>query len=226
MLEPHNAEKQRLYTLLITNPMLPLARERVDGFAALEEELITWLHRTYGTVVELFYAHGLRQGPHTLQSTGFDVHQDTEDYDFIEYTVVVKITADEPGEAPSEMRVVGGTRHFEYGPNAGDAGSFRARVYHASVVPKSTREHMKIAFFFRKSEKGERRVNRRTLALGAEPDHGSVGEEEIERRRQKVAREIEASSRMAGRSESLRAYGVESNLVAKELRVPHTRARI
>ena len=61
--------------------------------------------------------------------------QDTEDYDFIEYTVVVKLTADETGEAPSAMRVVGGARHFEYGPNAGDAGSFRARVYHASVAP-------------------------------------------------------------------------------------------
>ena len=24
--------------------------------------------------------------------SGFDVHQDTEDYDFIEYTVVVKLT--------------------------------------------------------------------------------------------------------------------------------------
>ena len=37
---------------------------------------------------------GLRQSPHTLKSTGFDVHQDTEDFPFIEYTVVVKLTGD------------------------------------------------------------------------------------------------------------------------------------
>lgn len=129
--------------------MLPYVRLRVNGFRALEEELVTFLHRTYGTVVELFYAHGLRQGPHTLQSTGFDVHQDTEDFDFIEYTVVVKLTADEPGEAPSQMRVVGAGRYFDYGPAAGDAGSFRARVHHASVAPCSPREHLKIAFFFK-----------------------------------------------------------------------------
>ena len=50
---------------------------------------IAWLPSCgrYGTVVELFFAHGLRQGPETLQSTGFDVHQDTEDYDFIEVRV-------------------------------------------------------------------------------------------------------------------------------------------
>ena len=58
----------------------------------------------------------------TLTSTGFDVHQDIEDYDFIEYTVVVKLTADLPGEPPSRMRVVGAPHHFQYGAAAGSAG--------------------------------------------------------------------------------------------------------
>ena len=40
----------------------------------------------YHTPVELFYAHGLRQSAETLRSTGFSVHQDTEDFAFIEYT--------------------------------------------------------------------------------------------------------------------------------------------
>ena len=52
------------------------------------------MHARYGTVVELFYAHGLRQSQRTLSSTGFAIHQDTEDYAFIEYTVVVKLTPD------------------------------------------------------------------------------------------------------------------------------------
>ena len=104
-LSDHDAEQQRTHTLLITNTLLPAVRAHVTGFLRMEQQLADWLHRTYGTVVELFYAHGLRQGPQTLQSTGFAVHQDTEDYEDIEFTVVVKLTADGEGEPPSEMRI-------------------------------------------------------------------------------------------------------------------------
>eukprot|EP00966_Prymnesium_polylepis_P267311 6175158-Prymnesium_polylepis.1 len=97
-----------------------MARQKIDGFAAMETELVTWLQETYGTVVELFYVHDLRQSPDTLKSTGFDVHQDTEDYGFIEYTAVVKLTADILDEPPSSMRVVGAERDFEYGPGPGE----------------------------------------------------------------------------------------------------------
>jgi hypothetical protein len=82
------------------------------------------------------------------------------------------------------MRVVGGEGHFQYGPKAGDAGCFLARLHHASVRPESEREHLKaraphlrraapsshrraaahtsialwqIAFFFRRSRQQERR---------------------------------------------------------------------
>jgi hypothetical protein len=41
----------------------------------MEEELSSWLNRRFGTLVELVFAHGLRQSPATLSSTGFDVHQ-------------------------------------------------------------------------------------------------------------------------------------------------------
>ena len=108
--------------LLITNTLLPSMRKSVPSFFRIEQQLATWLHKTYGTVVELFYAHGLRQGPDTLRSTGFDVHQDTEDFEFIQYTIVVKLTADSPGEPPSAMRVVGAPVHFHYGAAAGACG--------------------------------------------------------------------------------------------------------
>ena len=52
-----------------------MVRRCVPGFLAIEQQLAAWLQQTFGTVVELFYAHGLRQGPATLKSTGFDVHQ-------------------------------------------------------------------------------------------------------------------------------------------------------
>ena len=159
-LSAHDAEQQRQNTLLMTNVLLPACRAQLPGFAAIEAELVDWLHARSDTVVELFYAHSLRQGPHTLQSTGFDVHQDTEDYDFIEYTVVVKLTPDRPDELPSQMRVVGAAEHFCYGAAAGDSGCFKARLYHASVEPASEDEHLKIAFFFRKSTMGERRAKR------------------------------------------------------------------
>ena len=123
-------------------------REHLPGFAQMESTLTQWLTMWTQRPVKLFYAHGLRQSPQTLQSTGFAIHQDTEDFDFISHTIVVKLTADRRDEAPSQMRVVGGSGPFSYAPAAGASGMFQARLYHASVAPVSKREHLKIAFFF------------------------------------------------------------------------------
>ena len=120
-LDSHDGKQQSLDTLLITNSLLPTAFKHLPGFEMMAKSLGEWLHERFGTVVELFFAHGLRQAPHTLKTTGFDIHQDTEEFDFIEYTVVVKLTADELHEPPSAMRVVGAERHFKYGHAAGDA---------------------------------------------------------------------------------------------------------
>jgi hypothetical protein len=139
-------EEQSMTTLLVTNSLLPFVRGEVPGFVNIERHLVEWLNKRYSTTVELFFAHGLRQGPQTLRSTGFDVHQDTEDFDFIEYTVVVKLTQSAPGEPPSQMTVVGAQHHFDYGAGAGAAGAFLARLHHASVAPRAgSKEHLKMA---------------------------------------------------------------------------------
>ena len=188
-LSEHDASQQAKHTLLLTNPLLPLVREEVPGFHSIELFLIQWLHSTFGIVVELYFAHGLRQSPLTLKSTGFDVHQDVEDFPFIEYTVVVKLTADVAGEPPSRMRVVGAPYHFEYGAPAGSAGAFLSRLFHASVEPApDTSEHLKVAFFFRPSSKGERRAKRGLAAAGAALDHAELAE-----RRTNVALEMSAA---------------------------------
>ena len=108
--------------------------------------------------------------PHHRPFPSFIIRADTEDYDFIEFTIVVKLTADDPAEPPSAMRVVGAHRHFHYGSAAGAAGSFRARLFHASVAPVSEREHLKIAFFFRNSVKGERLAKRALVGVGDASD--------------------------------------------------------
>jgi len=149
-LEPQDAEQQAMNSLLLTHALIPAVREHLPGFHAIELALTAWLNERFSTDVELFYAHGLRQSPKTLKSTGFDVHQDTEDFDLIEYTVVVKLTADNANEPASKMRVVGAKVDFEYDAPAGSCGLFRARLYHASVWPRSPREHLKIAYFFTK----------------------------------------------------------------------------
>ncbi|EOD39344.1 hypothetical protein EMIHUDRAFT_454425 [Emiliania huxleyi CCMP1516] len=193
-LDGHDAEQQRQdtllratlhNTLLLTHALLPACRRQLPGFARMEEALAEWLQARYGTVVELFYAHGLRQSRATMQSTGFSVHQDTEDFSFIEYTVVVKLTPDGLGEAPSSMRVVGADRPFYYSPAAGASGCFRADLYHASVEPESEDEHLKIAFFFRRSTRGERRAKR---AL-TESDE-AVAELELAQRRKLAAPQL------------------------------------
>ena len=159
----------------------------------MEQQLASWLHQTYGTVVELFYAHGLRQSPETVRSTGFSVHQDTEDFPFIEYTVVVKLTADAEGEPPSRMRVVGASHYFEYDAAAGGSGAFLARLFHASVEPApDTSEHLKVAFFFRASTKGERRAQRSLAAAGIGGD-----QQELADRRQRVALEMSLAGQLS-----------------------------
>ena len=130
--------------------------------------------------------------PHSLALTPprpHPLHVSTEDYDFIQYTVVVKLTPDAAGEAPSAMRVVGapGGTLFYYGPEAGASGCFRAALYHASVAPVSPEEHLKLAFFFRASTKGERRVKRALSETGAS---GS----ETARQRKHVTAELGAAS--------------------------------
>ncbi|MEC7931194.1 MAG: hypothetical protein VX218_02750, partial [Pseudomonadota bacterium] len=66
----------------MTNPLLPQLREELPGFYEIERFLIGWLYDSFGLVVELYFCHGLRQSPLTLKSTGFDVHQDIEDFPF------------------------------------------------------------------------------------------------------------------------------------------------
>ena len=77
--------------------------------------------------------------------------------------MVVKLTADEPNEPCSKMAVVGALDDFSYGPEAGASGHFDAELYHMSRKPESEREHLKMAFFFRRCEKGERLALREAL---------------------------------------------------------------
>ena len=170
-LDAHDSEEQRTHTLLFTPGTLPVLRVHVPGFEAIEAELALWLLSRFDTFVELHSAHALRQSPETLKSTTFGVHQDTEDEPSILYTVVVKLTADEPDEVPSEMRVVGASEHFRYGAAAGSSGCFKASLHHASVKPSSEREHLKIAFFYKAStnRRAERAARAREEQLPAVP---------------------------------------------------------
>ena len=93
-LDRHNPGLQAKTTLLLTQALLPAVRAHVTGFGAMEAALVAWLRAHFGRCVTLHYAHALRQSPTTLSATGFDVHQDTEDYSEIEFTVVVKLSED------------------------------------------------------------------------------------------------------------------------------------
>jgi len=177
-LRPHDPGQQALSTLMFTNDLLAKTREHLPGFASMEVALGQWLRDRFGRRHELYYAHAIKQGPATLRSTGFGVHQDTEDFDFIDFTIVVKLTPDNllddgTGEPPSAMRVVGAPAHFRYGPLAGDAACFRARLFHASVAPPNaaSSEHLKMVFFFRRAagdpDEGERRRKRKAPMAGA-----------------------------------------------------------
>ena len=122
---------------------------QLPGFQAIERVLVDRLQQRFGTRVELWEAHGLRQGPETQDSASFSIHQDTEEYPEVLYTVVVKLTSDVPEELPSAMHIVGHAVNFEYGPKAGASGMFLAGLYHRSVAPRSKNEHLKMTYFFK-----------------------------------------------------------------------------
>jgi len=63
--------------------------------------------------------------PDTQGQASFSIHQDTEEDEDVQYTVVVKLTADVSGKPPSAMRIVGQAIDFEYGPTAGASATFR-----------------------------------------------------------------------------------------------------
>lgn len=77
-LRPHDPGQQALSTLLFPNQLLEATRNHLPGFAAMEGVLAQWLRSRFGRRYELYYAHAIKQGPATLRSTGFGVHQDTE----------------------------------------------------------------------------------------------------------------------------------------------------
>ena len=139
---------------------VPPAVRRAGPLASMASFLVAHLERTVGGRFVFVHAHALRQGPDTQMSTGFKSHQDNETEDLIDRSVVVKLTADLPGEPPSRMTVLGAAYLFAYGPAAGAAGHFDARLWHGSVPPKSAREHLKITFFFRRFSTRETRAAR------------------------------------------------------------------
>ena len=131
------------------NHRLGVVRKRLPGFHDIEVELIGWLNKLFHRRVELWEAHGLRQGPETQGQASFTNHQDTEEDEDVLYTVVVKLTADVLEEPPSAMRIVGQAVDFKYGPMAGASATFFADLFHTSVAPKSAKEHLKMTYFFK-----------------------------------------------------------------------------
>ena len=109
----HDADEQMRTTLLITGTLLPSFRIGCPGFEEMERELLRWLAEKYDFEAELSYGHALRQSRETLRSTGFGLHQDTEDDPTIEFTVVqraINIIADSNtafGFSPFGRSVVG-----------------------------------------------------------------------------------------------------------------------
>ena len=105
------------------------------------------------------------------------------------YLILCGVSVWIEGEAPSWMRVVGAPSSFQYGPEAGACGCFLADLYHKSVRWTSTREHLKIAFFFTKG--GVRRGKEGVDVVGGEGGcrggaaggGGGGGEEGVKRRK-------------------------------------------
>jgi hypothetical protein len=105
----HQPDTQSRNTLVVfTNALLGQTRTGLPGFADIETYLAQWLqgHYSLRALPVLSMAHVLRQGPAILGSTAFDVHRDDEEFSQVAFSVIIKLTADAVGSAPSQMRIV------------------------------------------------------------------------------------------------------------------------
>jgi len=146
----HSAPLQQRHTLLLRSAShLAAFRFHAPGFAELERAVLHQLGviSDHTVAFMLSSAHVLLQSQETLGSTVFTEHQDTENDPRVTDTVVIKLTADIDGEPASAMRVVGARDPFCYGPAAGSAAQFNARLWHISVPPASQRPHIKLTLF-------------------------------------------------------------------------------
>ena len=153
-----NPAQQRLNTLVITSVLLDSARGFLPGFAQIERSVLCQLARRLKkrqSQLKLQYCHFLSQSNKTAGSSVFKWHRDDEvesgdsdDSGVPVYTVIVKLTADKRGSAPSQMMVAGAAFPFSYGAQAGSAGWFLSKLWHMSVMPVSEDTCLKIAFFF------------------------------------------------------------------------------
>ena len=91
---------------------LPGLIGRLHARVAFDDHGVLWLHH-------LSELGRTRVGDKMLKANKSQAL--TEEYRYVVFTVVVKLTPDEEDEPPSAMRVVGASRHFHYGPAAGDA---------------------------------------------------------------------------------------------------------
>lgn len=154
----HNQAQQRLHTLDIKSKLLDPARNFLPGFAQIERSVLHQLARRLKkrqSQLKLQYCHFLSQSDKTAGSSVFKWHRDDEvesgdsgDSGVPVYTVIVKLTADKRGSAPSQMMVAGAAFPFSYGARAGSAGWFLSKLWHMSVMPVSEDTCLKIAFFF------------------------------------------------------------------------------
>ena len=120
-IDTHSPSSQARNTLVVGHAHLPLVRKVLPGFKEIEADLARQLaEKTSGVAPKLAYAHILRQSPDTTDSTLFSWHKDTEcknqsiygDLN-VESTVIVKLTADKPGEYPSRMKILGAEKMFK-----------------------------------------------------------------------------------------------------------------
>lgn len=154
----HNQAQQRLHTLDIKSKLLGPARDFLPGFAQIERSVLLQLARRVKkkqSQLKLQYCHFLDQSSKTSGSSVFSWHRDDEvdsgesdDSGVPAYTVIVKLTADKPGSAPSQMMVAAAAFPFSYGQQAGSAGWFLSKLWHMSVMPVSEDTCLKVAFFF------------------------------------------------------------------------------
>ena len=110
---------------------------RIPGLSGLLETAIKKASEEVEDKLKPIWVHALRQGPNLQTATSFGVHTDNDGQDCSQaaWTIIVKLTQDDPQLPASQMHILG-LPVISYPSHRGSAVAFPSSLYHSSVKAK------------------------------------------------------------------------------------------
>lgn len=137
-LEKHDEGAQAKNSLYLTSVWFrddhKMFLSNIPGLEEVLSSAISQTSKKVGEDLQPIWVHALRQGPNLGTATSFGVHKDNDGDDCSEamWTIIVKLTKDDPHRQMSRMEILS-LPCISYPPHSGCAVAFPSCLYHQSL---------------------------------------------------------------------------------------------